>query len=190
MQKRPPYQLVADIGSIALVLFVILAYRFLPGRVPEWAFGIAYGVSVTVLVSVLTEIVLLLRDYRAGLLYPMRNASLFIFLLSVVGLPLYLIYLFVSGQPPGASTLLLVPVLLAFATRNLFRVRIDALSVLAKTGFRGPTEVPLFRIDEVRETDARIEITADGYRPIYLLRSFFFPRHWAAIREKIAGLGN
>ena len=141
-----------------------------------------------VLIGVLTELYFYLRDYRAGVLFPMRNASLFILLLSVVGLPLYLIYLAISGQPPGPSTLLLVPVLLAFATRNLFRVRIDNLSVRAKTGFRAPIEVPLFRVEDVAMSDDRITITSDTGRPIHLLRAFFFPRHWAGLVERLRHL--
>ena len=185
MSRRPPYQLVADVGSVLLVVFIILAYRFFPAQVPGWAFRLAYVVAGLVLLGVGTELYLFWRDYRAGVLFPMRNASLFILLLSLVGLPLYLVYLFASGQDPGPSTLLLVPVLLAFATRNLFRVRIDELSVRAKTGFRAPIEVLLFQLEEVAVGEDRITITSATQRPIYLLRAFFFRRHWAGLVEKL-----
>lgn len=188
MSRRPPYQLIADVGSVALVVFVILAFRFFPGEVPAWAFSLAYGVAALVLIGVVTELYFFWRDYRAGVLFPMRNASLFILLLCIVGLPLYLAYLAATGQPPGASTLLIVPVMLTFATRNLFRVRIDSLSVRAKTGFRAPIEVPLFRVEDVAVSDDRLIITSDTGRPIHLLRAFFFPSHWAAIVEKLRHL--
>lgn len=183
--RQAPYRTTADVGSVLLVLFVIAAYRFFPGRLPGWSFTLAYIVSVLVLTGVLTELYFYLRDYRAGLLFPMRNASLLILLLSVIGLPLYLVYLLSTGQNPGPSTLLLVPVLLTFATRNLFRVRIDNLSVRAKTGFRAPIEVPLFRIEDVVVREDRITVTSGTERPIHLLRSFFFSKHWARIVEKL-----
>lgn len=186
--KQAPYQLIADVGSVALVLFVIVAYRFFPGEVPDWAFTLAWIVAALVLMATLTELYLLWRDYRAGLLFPMRNASLFILLLSVVGLPLYVGYLLATGQNPGPSTLLLVPVLLTFATRNLFRVRIDQLTVRAKTGFRSPVEVPLFGIENVAFGDDRITITSDQQRPIVLLRAFFVPSHWKVLRERLTEL--
>ena len=145
-RRRPPYQLVADVGSVILVVFILVAYRFLPGAVPNWAFALAWVVAAAVLVGVLTELYLFYREYRAGVLFPMRNASLFILLLSVVGLPLYVAYNFATGQYLGPSTLLLIPVLLAFATRNLFRVHLDTVTLRAKTGFRSPVEVPLFQL--------------------------------------------
>lgn len=189
MSRRPPYQVIADVGSIVLVAFVIVTYRFVPGQVPDWAFILAWIVSVLVLVSVTTELYLMWRDYRAGILFPMRNASLFILLLSVVGLPAYVIFLLVTGQELLPGNLLLIPVLLTFATRNFFRVRIDNLSVRAKTGFRGPVEIPLFRIDEVGIAEDRIKITAEGERPIQLLRAFFIPRHWGELVERLREVG-
>jgi hypothetical protein len=188
MSKRPPYQWIADVGSVLLVGFVIAAYRFLPGRIPTWFFTLAYLVAAAVLAGALTELWLLIRDYRAGRLFPMRNASLFILLLTLVGLPLYLIYAAATGQNPGPSTLLLVPVMLTFAIRNLFRVRLDELSIRAKTGFRSPTEVPLFAVDDIGITDDRITIFREGKAAIQLLRVFFFPRHWTALRERLRSL--
>ncbi len=188
MSKRPPYQWVADAGSVLLVVFVIAAYRFLPGRIPAWLFTLAYLVAAAVLAGALTELWLLIRDYRAGRLFPMRNASLFILLLTLVGLPLYLIYAAATGQDLGPSTLLLVPVMLTFAIRNLFRARLDELSLRAKTGFRAPTEVPLFAIDNITITDDRITIIRNGQPEIQLLRVFFFPRHWTALRERLQSI--
>ena len=184
-RRRPPYQLVADVGSVVLVVFILVAYRFLPGAVPNWAFALAWVVAAAVLVGVLTELYLFYREYRAGVLFPMRNASLFILLLSVVGLPLYVAHHFATGQYLGPSTLLLVPVLLAFATRNLFRVHLDTVTLRAKTGFRSPVEVPLFQLEEVAVSDDRITITSARARPIVLLRAFFFRRHWQSLVQKL-----
>ncbi|MCP9234486.1 hypothetical protein [Lewinella sp. JB7] len=186
--KTPPYQLIANVGSILLVLFVIAAYRFLPGRMPEWAFSVAWLVAGLVTASLVTELWLLFRDYRAGVLFPMRNASLFILLFSIIGIPAYLVYAAIAGEDLGPSTLLLLPVFLSFAVRNLFRVRLDNLTFRAKTGFRSPVEVPLFGITGVEQDDRSITVRSEHQRPVKLLRAFFFPGHWKRLSAKLSGL--
>ncbi|CAH1001319.1 hypothetical protein LEM8419_02220 [Neolewinella maritima] len=190
MNRQPPYKLIPDVGSIALVVFVLIAYSFLPGQVPDWAFGLAWFVAALIMVGTVTELFLLYRDYKAGILFPMRNASLFVLLATVVGMPLYLIYTSVRGDYLGPSTLLLIPVFFTLVLRNLFRVRLDMVSLQAKTGFRGPTEVPLFKIEDVAVTDDRITISATGKRPIQLLRVFFFSEHWQALVAKLSAYRN
>ena len=186
--RTPPYQLIATVGSVVLVAFVLAAYRFFPGQIPDWAFTLAWVVAALTLLGTLTELWLMWQDYRAGRLYPMRNASLFILIFSIVGLPAYLIFAGATGRELGPSTLLLVPVFLAFATRNLFRVRIDNLSLSAKTGFRAPIEIPLFNITGVEMSDDRMTVHADGARDVQLLRAFFIPSHWQALRERLGAL--
>lgn len=185
MNRRPPYQLLADLGSVALVIFVVCAYSLFPGRVPGWAFTVAWWVSGLVLLGAVTELILLYRDYRAGILFPMRNASFFLLLLTVVGLPVYIIYTAVRGDYLGPATLLLVPVFLTLTIRNLFRVRLDVATLQAKTGFRAPTEIPLFNIENVAIGEDRVTVTAPGQRPIELLRVFFFQEHWDALVAKL-----
>ena len=187
--RTPPYQLVANVGSILLVVFVLAAYRFFPGQLPAWTFTVAWVVATGVLLGVLAELWLMWRAYRAGQFYPMRNASLFVLLFSIVGIPAYLIYAAATDQDLGPATLLLIPVFLAFAVRNLFRVQIDSLSLRAKTGFRAPVEVPLFAISSVEETDDKLVIHSDSNRPIQLLRVFFLPAHWKALRDRLTALG-
>ncbi len=186
--KAPPYQLIATVGSIGLVAFVLAAYRFFPGQVPDWAFTLAWCLAAAVLLGTLTELWLMWRDYRGGVLFPMRNASLFILLFSLVGLPAYLLFAWYTGRELGPSTLLLVPVFLAFATRNLFRVRLDNLSLAAKTGFRAPVEIPLFSISDVRLTDDRLTVQSDDGRTVTLLRAFFLPSHWNELRGRLEAL--
>ncbi|THH39264.1 hypothetical protein [Neolewinella litorea] len=186
--KTPPYQLIATVGSILLVAFVLAAYRFFPGQLPPWTFTLAWVVAALVLLGTVMELWLMWRDYRAGYLFPMRNASLFILLFSVIGLPAYLVFAGATGRELGPATLLLVPVFLAFATRNLFRVRIDNLTLQAKTGFRAPVEVPLFQITEVSGTEDKITVHSEGHRPVQLLRVFFLASHWRALRDRLGEL--
>ena len=188
MSRKPPYQWLADVGSIALVVFVIAAYRFFPQSMPSWTFTLASLLAVLVLVAVVTELVLMFRDYRAGYFYPMRNASFFLLLLSLLAVPAYLAYAWITGLYLGPATLLLIPVYLTLVTRNLFRVRLDSLSLRTKTGFRAPREVPLFNIEEVIVAEDKITVRPDGQPPIQLLRVFFFPTHWEAIRTRLSSL--
>ncbi|PPK87504.1 hypothetical protein CLV84_0447 [Neolewinella xylanilytica] len=188
MSYRPPYQWLADVGSVILVLFVVVAYRFYPQSTPSWSFTLASLLAIAVLVAVSTELYLMLRDYRAGYFYPMRNASLFVLLLSLFGIPAYLIYAWITGLYLGPATLLLVPVFLTLVTRNLFRVRLDGLSLRAKTGFGSPREVALFNVEEVKLEEDKITVESGGQPPIQLLRVFFFPVHWKAIRTRLSTL--
>ncbi len=187
--RTPPYQLIANVGSILLVAFVLAAYRFFPGQLPDWSFTLAWVVAALVLVGVLTELWLMWQAYRAGQFFPMRNASLFVLLFSLVGIPVYLLYAAATDQYLGPATLLLIPVFLAFAVRNLFRVHLDSISLRAKTGFRAPVEVPLFSISSVEETDDKLTVHSDTRQPIQLLRVFFLPSHWQTLRERLTGLG-
>ncbi len=186
--RTPPYQLVANVGSILLVAFVLAAYRFFPGQLPDWSFALAWVVSALVLAGLVAELWLMWRAYRAGEFFPMRNASLFVLLFSLVGIPGYLLYTAATGQVPGPATLLLIPVFLAFAVRNLFRVHLDSISLRAKTGFRSPVEIPLFAIRSVEETEDQLIVQADGHRPVRLLRVFFLSAHWDVLRDRLTAL--
>jgi hypothetical protein len=108
----------------------------------------------------------------------------------VVALPILGVYGAVTGQSLEASTMLLVPVFLFMAVRNIFRVKIDSIGLEAKTGFRSPTYVPLFDITKVEETERGIHIyTAEG-KDIRLFRAFFFPASWDKLRERLSLVGS
>ncbi|MEL7163389.1 MAG: hypothetical protein AAFN92_21710, partial [Bacteroidota bacterium] len=140
-------------------------------------------------VALRMEIGILFRDYRRGHLFPLRNATFFIVCLSVIAIPLLALYEIFVGPYLQTTTLLLIPVFLWMCTQNLFRVRIDNVSFLAKMGFRAPTEVPLFRITKVEEDERGIDVVTDEGKTVRLLRPFFFPAVWEQLRERLRGLG-
>jgi hypothetical protein len=74
--------------------------------------------------------------------------------------------------------------------RNLFRVKIDSVTLEAKTGFRSPTHVPLFEVANVEETEGGINIHTTEGKEIRLLRAFFFPGIWKKLRERLMQVGN
>lgn len=187
-KKIPPYQLIGWSGSIILMLAIGYFYQIGSGQVSSFWMGFMAAVSFGVLLMVALEIWLLTTDYQKGYLFPMRNATFFLTILSVVALPLIGIYAAVTGQALEPSTLLLLPVFIFLLIRNLFRIKIDNVSLEAKTGFRAATYVPLFDIKNVTETEQGLTIeTAEG-KEIRLLRAFFFPSVWIKLTERLGRL--
>ncbi len=184
-KKIPPYQLIGWGGSIILMLAVGYFYQLGDGRVSGFWLGFMSAVSFAVLLMVVLEVWRLVTDYQKGFLFPLRNATFFLTLLSLVGLPLIGIYAAATGQALEPATLLLLPVFIFLLVRNLFRVRIDSVSLEAKTGFRAATFVPLFEIERVTQTEQGVTIRTTGGKEIRLLRAFFFPAVWAKLTERL-----
>lgn len=189
-KKIPPYQLIGWGGSILLIILVGYFYQFKDGRVGGFWMGLMSATSFVVLLMAVLEIWKLVTDYQQGHLFPMRNATFFLTILTIIGLPILGIYGAATGQALEASTMLLVPVFLFMLVRNLFRVRIDSVAFEAKTGFRAPAYVPLFEISKVEETESGISIQTNGGKEIRLLRAFFFPAIWEKLRERLSKLNS
>ncbi|MFT5999448.1 MAG: hypothetical protein ACI81P_001906 [Neolewinella sp.] len=188
-KKIPPYQLIGWGGSILLVILVGYFYQFQDGRVGGFGMGLMAATSFAVLLMATLEIWNLVTDYQKGHLFPMRNATFFLTILTVIGLPILGVYGAVTGQALEPSTLLLVPVFLFMLVRNLFRVKIDSVALEAKTGFRAPAYVTLFDVTKVEETEGAISIHTSEGKEIRLLRAFFFPSVWEKLRERLSRLG-
>lgn len=187
-KKIPPYQLIGWGGSILLVILVGYFYQFNDGRVGGFWMGLMAATSFAVLLMAVLEIWTLVTDYQKGHLFPMRNATFFLTGLTVIGMPILGIYAAVTGQAIEPSTLLLIPVFLFMLVRNLFRVKIDSVSLEAKTGFRAPTYVTLFNVTKVEESEGGITIQTSEGKEIRLLRAFFFPGIWDKLRERLKQL--
>ncbi len=188
-KKIPPYQLIGWGGSILLVILVGYFYQFQDGRVGGFGMGLMASTSFAGLLMATLEIWNLVTDYQKGHLFPMRNATFFVVCFSVVALPILGIYGAVTGQSVEASTMLLIPVFLFMAVRNVFQVTIDSVSLEAKTEFRAPIYVPLFDITKVEETDRGIHIHTAGGKDIRLFQAFFFPGSWEKLRERLKEMG-
>lgn len=187
-KKIPPYQLIGWGGSILLVILVGYFYQFNDGRVGGFWMGLMAATSFAVLLMAVLEIWTLVTDYQKGHLFPMRNATFFLTGLTVIGMPILGVYAAVTGQAIEPSTLLLIPVFLFMLVRNLFRVKIDSVSLEAKTGFRAPTYVTLFNVTKVEESEGGITIQTSEGKEIRLLRAFFFPGIWDKLRERLKQL--
>lgn len=189
MQHLAPYQKIGLAAALLVVVLVVWMYQFRTDLPAAWMLWSAGGFSGLAFLSGVMEAAVLYREYRRGHLFPMRNATFFMAAFTLLAYPLVLIYQLI-GQPfLHLGNLLLVPVLLLFLLRGLFKVRMDDVQFAAKTGFRAPYRVPIYRIVSVEVTDRRIVVTSDEGREIHLLRAFFFARHWATLRKKLEGLG-
>lgn len=188
LKKLPPYQLIGWVCSLLVVGLVFYFYRFADGQISGFWMGLMMALSFAVLLMAALEIWNMVADYQAGYLFPMRNATFFVVCLSVVALPVLGIYGMVTGQALQPSTSLLIPVFLFMAVRNLFRVRIDGVTLEAKTGFRAPLYVPLFEVEKVEETDMGILIATTQGKEIRLIRAFFFDSIWVRLRERLSSL--
>jgi len=189
-KKIPPYQLIGWGGSILMVILVGYFYQFQDGRVSGFWMGLMSAISFAVLLMAVMEIWIMVTDYQEGHLFPMRNATFFLTGLTVIALPVLGIYAAATGQALEPSTLLLLPVFLFMLVRNIFRVKIDSVTLEAKTGFRSPTHVPLFEVANVEETEGGINIHTTEGKEIRLLRAFFFPGIWKKLSERLMQVGS
>lgn len=173
-----------------MVILVGYFYQFQDGRVSGFWMGLMSAISFAVLLMAVMEIWIMVTDYQEGHLFPMRNATFFLTGLTVIALPVLGIYAAATGQALEPSTLLLLPVFLFMLVRNIFRVKIDSVTLEAKTGFRSPTHVPLFEVANVEETEGGINIHTTEGKEIRLLRAFFFPGIWKKLSERLMQVGS
>jgi len=188
LKKTPPYQLIGWVCAILVVLLVGYFFQFHEGAVGGLWMGLMSTFSFVVLLMFVLEVWKLVGQYQEGYLFPMRNATFFVVCLSVVALPILGVYGAITGRTLQISTMLLIPVFLWMAVRNLFRVTIDGVAMEAKTGFRAPLYVPLFDIKRVEETESGLLIETNEGKEVRLLRAFFFERVWERLRTRLGSL--
>lgn len=188
LKKFPPYQIIAFVGSLLLVAYVLWAYRFQVGNVPDWTFNVAIFLAALVTAMTLLGLWQLVSDYRKGYLFPLRNATLFLTGISTLAIPLLVVYELVQPGSMSDSTLLLLPVFLFMISRNLFRIKIDNVALESKLGLRPPTYVPLFNITRVEEDDRGLVVSRNDGDDIRLLRVFFFTGDWDRLKDRLSSL--
>lgn len=188
LKKMPPYQIIGWAASLILVALVFYYFQLRGGAVGGFGLGLMGVLSCTVLLMFALEVYQLVSGYQRGELFPMRNATFFVVCFSVVALPVLGVYGAVTGQTLPVSTLVLIPVFLFMAARNLFRVTINSVALEAKTGFRAPTYVPLFDVQRVEENETGLVIRTASGPDIRLLRAFFFGSVWNRLRERLGRL--
>ena len=181
-----PYQRIAYACYLLLPIYVILAFYFLPGYFPKWTLTVAYVLAGVLLAACVLEVALMIRDYRAGYFFPLRNATFFVTCFFFLALPLYGVFLLVSGEEFSPPTLLFIPALIFFGLRNLYYVRIDSVSFRGKVGLAGPVDIPLYEVQVEEERDDLLRISgASTDKEVRLLRAFFFPNHFKEIRKRL-----
>ncbi len=191
-KKMPPYQRIGWLASGLLVGLVTYYYQLRAGPLGafwnSFVLALLFGSALAVLLMAGLEIAGLVREYRQGTLFPLRNATFFVVCLSVVALPGLAVYGLLGGAGLHPSTYPLLPVFLWMFLRNLFLVKIDGVGLETKLGFRAPEYVPLFHITDVRQEEHRTTITTSAGKRIELLRAFFFPAIWARMQVRLKSL--
>lgn len=185
LKKIPPYQIIATVGSLLLVAFVLWAYNFAGGDFPDWTFNAAIVVAALVTVMTLLGLWQLYTDYQNGYLFPLRNATLFLTILSVIAIPFFLVWEALVPNTVQPSTLLLLPVFLFMISRNLFYVKVNAVALETKLGFTRSAFVPLFKITKITEDERSIIISRSDGNDIRLLRMFFFAGTWEKLKASL-----
>lgn len=188
LRKIPPYQLIASVGSLLLIGYVVWAYSIRQGSVPEWTMNLAIFVSALVAVMALLGIGQLVVDYRRGHLFPLRNASLFLTALTALAIPVVVVWELLHPGSFRPSTLLLLPVFLFVVSRSLFRIKVNDVALEAKLGLRPAVYVPLFGIQHVAEDERSITVRYGEGEELRLLRVFFFSKDWDRLRERLGRL--
>ncbi|MEO0731738.1 MAG: hypothetical protein AAFZ52_02815 [Bacteroidota bacterium] len=192
----PPYRKIGWACVFILLLGIIFFYEgaYFPERMSERSLAIARGavVVVSVVLALMCTLALgiLLRDYRRGHLFLLRNISLLLFgLAGVVIIPAILIYEIVTGSYVDPRTLLIIPMALWMLIQNLSWVLIDNVRFLVRMGMADGLEAPLFRISQVTEDERGLKVVIDGGEPIPLLRAFFSAKVWTRLRARLLSLG-
>lgn len=188
-KKTPPYKAIGWVCSVLVVALVVYFFHFQAGVVSGFWLGLTATFAFVVLLMFALEVYRLYQAYAAGHLMPMRNATLIIVMLSVVAIPFLGIYGAATGYTIGTANMLLVPVFLWMAVRNIFYLKMDDIGLEAKLGLRAPTYVPLFEIASAEETERMIHIKTANGKDIRVFRAFFFERHWERLRERLKSLG-
>ena len=186
-KKTPPYQVIGWVGAVGVVVTIAVFSQFFAGRMNSFWTAFTTTLSVATLLMFCVDIYQKYTDWQAGHLFPMRNATFFVVGLSVVALPLFGVYAAVTGYSIGLFNLLLIPVFLWMAVRNLFYVKIDSVLLEVKNGFRPARTVPLFDVRQLIDNDSNLIVRPSEGADILLLRPFFFAGVWermvARLRE-------
>ena len=189
-QGLAPYQKVAFVCYVFLPVYIVLHFYLLPGTLPGWTIQIAYVAAGFLVIAFGIEAWKLISDYRAGRLFPIRNATFFVTLFSLAAVPLLGLYFWSSGEEFSLPILLLIPVFLYYSVINLFYVRVDNVSLRARTGFRAPLDVPLFGLDRLEVGEEEIVVGGGEGPGVRLLRGYFFPKDWQRLRARMRALEN
>ncbi len=171
-----------------VIAYVFWAYSLAEDAVPAWTLHLATFVAALVAVMTLLGLWQLWQQYKKGYLYPLRNATLFLTILSLVAIPLVTVWEVIVPGSVQTSTLLLLPVFLFMISRSIFRIKIDQVALEAKLGFGQPIYIPLYNITSVTEDESSITISRSNGADIRLLRVFFFAATWERLRERFAQL--
>lgn len=176
-----PYQRYSRILSFILVALVALL--FLWPTAPAFLVTIGYALATLVFAAFLLDAYFLFKDFQKRHLFFIRNTSLLISVFTSLLFPFLLAF-----NPPTQPELWLIfyPVFLSYSISNLFRVRMDQVSMSIKTGVGKPQEITLFQIEQTLLTEEHVDIMLNNGEQFRLEGSHFFSSDWVRLRERLS----
>ncbi|MEL6273855.1 MAG: hypothetical protein AAFU03_01960 [Bacteroidota bacterium] len=181
-----PYQRLARF--LAIVLLFVLIYLQASIRPLEWVITLAYTITVPILAAFLLDCYFLIRDFRRGDLFLIRNLTLLVVAFTIIAIPVYLIQGLVIGRSMAPSSWIILSLALYLSVQSLFHVRLDNVSLRLKTGFVPSLELPLFSFRSVQVGEDFIDLKLENGQQRRLRRSYFFPKDWKRLQERLSKL--
>jgi hypothetical protein len=180
-----PYQRIAHILSIVLLLAVAYLVVY-PTGLPGWVLTTGWVLAGALFAAWGMELWQLIRQFRAGQLFLVRNLTFYVTLATLILIPTVLVGSGTGGF--GPATWLLLPIILFQGTRNLGRVVIDRVAILFKLGAAPGISVPRFQVEAVSAQADQLIVTTPA-REITLPRRYFYPAQWQRLREELQSMG-
>lgn len=176
-----PYQQYAR--SLSAILVLLLLYFFLDADPAGWMITLGGILCCLVLAAAIINAWFLTQEYRKGELYLLNAPSLYVGLFSLLAFPVLLL-----GRMETTNWLFFYVLLFYHFTENIFRVRMDDVSLTVHTGFGNKREVPLFSIHSIILEEDFIEARADGGQLFRLEKRRFFVGSWQRLKRDLAAL--
>jgi len=181
-----PYQRLARL--LAIILLFILIYLQASPRPNEWIITLAYALTAPILAAFVLDSYFLVRDYRRGDLFLIRNLTLLVVAFTVVAIPVYLIQGLLINRPLAPSSWVILSLAIYLSVQSIFHLRLDNVSLRLKTGFVPSLEIPLFTLRSVDLSEDFIELKLEDGQQRRLRRRYFFPHDWQRLKERLGGM--
>lgn len=183
-----PYQRYARYASIALLLFLLAVYA-VPELVPNFLRHLGSGLAILLLLAFGLNLGLMIRDLAKDQLIIVRNATLYVGLLSTVVIVYWAFDDLFSGQGFGFPLWWLAALFLFQFTENLFRIRMDAVGLEIKLSPATPTNLTWFDLGDVKIGETSIEaVRISSNERLALYRSTFSARQWKLLTDRFSRL--
>ena len=181
-----PYQRLARL--LAIILLFVLIYLQASPRPAGWMITLTYALTAPILAAFFLDSYFLIRDYRRGDLFLIRNLTLLVVAFTIVAIPVYLIQGIIINRPLAPSSWVILSLAIYLSVQSIFHLRLDNVSLRLKTGFVPSLEIPLFTLQSVEVDEDFIDLKLEDGQQRRLRRRYFFANDWRRLRERLGGI--